>query len=217
MKNETIGDRIRARRKELKLSQMKLSSSVGVSNVAISQWERDETEPTGDNLLSLATALKCSPQFIIRGDTNSNDNVEYLGPNRPKGDYPLISWVSAGMWCEAVEPYHRGGIDRWYETTVDCSEGSFWLEVKGDSMTAPSGLSIPEGTVILVDPEVEAVNGKLVVAKLESENEATFKKYVVDAGHRYLKPLNPQYSMIPINGNCRIVGVVVDAKIANLP
>lgn len=84
-------------------------------------------------------------------------------------------------------------------------------------MTAPSGLSIPEGTVILVDPEVEAVSGKLVVAKLESENEATFKKYVVDAGHRYLKPLNPQYSMIPINGNCRIVGVVVDAKIANLP
>ncbi|MEH2755235.1 LexA family transcriptional repressor, partial [Klebsiella pneumoniae] len=34
---------------------------------------------------------------------------------------------------------------------------------------------------------------------------------------RFLKPLNPQYPIIPINGNCRIIGVVVDAKITNLP
>ncbi|MDA6574825.1 LexA family transcriptional repressor, partial [Escherichia coli] len=27
----------------------------------------------------------------------------------------------------------------------------------------------------------------------------------------------PQYPMIEINGNCKIIGVVVDAKIANLP
>ncbi|MBL2445638.1 LexA family transcriptional repressor, partial [Klebsiella pneumoniae] len=26
-----------------------------------------------------------------------------------------------------------------------------------------------------------------------------------------------QYPIIPINGNCRIIGVVVDAKITNLP
>ncbi|MGO2345762.1 MAG: LexA family protein, partial [Providencia sp.] len=80
-----------------------------------------------------------------------------------------------------------------------------------------SGLSIPEGMIILVDPSIEPINGKLVVAKLVNENEATFKQYVVDAGNHYLKPLNPQYRMIPINGNCRIVGVVVDAKIKKLP
>ena len=42
-------------------------------------------------------------------------------------------------------------------------------------------------------------------------------KLVIDAGQRFLKPLNPQYPIIPINGNCRIIGVVVDAKITNLP
>ncbi|MDS1324573.1 S24 family peptidase, partial [Klebsiella pneumoniae] len=108
-------------------------------------------------------------------------------------------------------------IDRWYDTTVECSEDSFWLDVRGDSMTSPAGLSIPEGMAILVDPQVEAINGKLVVAKLDGDNEATFKKLVIDAGQRFLKPLNPQYPIIPINGNCRIIGVVVDAKITNLP
>lgn len=55
---------------------------------------------------------------------------------------------------------------------------------------ALAGLSIPgEGMIILVDPEVEPRNGKLVVAKLEGENEATFKKLVIDAGRKFLKPL----------------------------
>lgn len=147
----------------------------------------------------------------------SASNISYRGMHEPKGKYPVISWVSAGDWAEAIEPYHRKSIDRWFETTVECSENAFWLDVKGDSMTSPVGLSIPEGMVILVDPEVEARSGKLVVAKLETENEATFKKYIEDSGRKFLKPLNPQYPMTEINGNCRIIGVVIDAKITNLP
>ncbi|CAM7934569.1 Repressor protein C2 [Atlantibacter hermannii] len=216
MTRQTMGERIRARRKELKIRQAALGKMVGVSNAAISQWEREETEPKGENLLSLARALRCSPDYLLKGDT-STSNVAFHAAHEPKGSYPLISWVSAGQWMEAVEPYHRKAIDNWYETTVECSEDSFWLTVQGDSMTASAGLSIPEGMVILVDPEVEPRNGKLVVAKLEGVNEATFKKYVIDAGRQYLKPLNPQYQMTEINGNCKIIGVVVDAKIPNLP
>lgn len=216
MNTQLMGERIRARRKELKIRQAALGKMVGVSNVAISQWERSETEPNGENLLALARALQCSPDFLLKGDL-SNTNVAYHGRHDPRGSYPLISWVSAGQWMEAVEPYHRRAIDNWYETTVECSEDSFWLDVQGDSMTAPAGLSIPEGMVILVDPEVEPRNGKLVVAKLEGENEATFKKLVIDAGRKFLKPLNPQYPMLEVDGNCKIIGVVVDAKLANLP
>ncbi|MDE1488912.1 LexA family transcriptional regulator [Xenorhabdus bovienii] len=213
----TIGERIRLRRKELKLTQRELGKHVGVSHVAISQWEKEDTEPKGDNLLSLASALGRSAEYILKGEKDDGSNVSFLRFNRARGEYPLISWVCAGNWSEAVEPYHRRAVDDWYETTVSCSNDSFWLEVKGDSMTSPSGLSIPEGMMILVDPEVAPVNGKLVVAKLERENEATFKQYIVDAGNYYLKPLNPQYRMIPLHGNCKIIGVVVDAKIARLP
>lgn len=149
--------------------------------------------------------------------SESKTNVAFRELNETRGSYPVISWVSAGQWMEAVEPYHRRSIDRWYDTTVVCSEDSFWLDVRGDSMTSPVGLSIPEGAAILVDPEVEPRNGKLVVAKLDGDNEATFKKLVIDAGRRFLKPLNPQYPMQEVNGNCRIIGVVVDAKILNIP
>jgi SOS-response transcriptional repressor LexA len=42
-------------------------------------------------------------------------------------------------------------------------------------MTAPVGLSIPEGTYVLFDTGREPVNGSLVIAKLSESNEATFK------------------------------------------
>lgn len=212
-----MNERIRLKRKELKMTQSDLAKAVGVNRVTVTGWESGDYKPGGENLQMLSAALKCHPKWLVDGIEQADSNVTYIGAYEPKGSYPVLSWVSAGNWCEAIEPYHKKSIDRWFETTVDCSDNSFWLYVKGDSMTAPAGLSIPEGMVILIDPEVEPVNGKLIVAKLENDNEATFKKLVIDAGNKYLKPLNPQYNMVPINGNCRIIGVVVDAKIANLP
>lgn len=147
----------------------------------------------------------------------NKNNISYIGVRESKGIYPLISWVSAGSWLEAVEPYRKEEIDIWPETTVDASEGSFWLRVKGDSMTSPVGFTVPEGMIILVDPQKEAVSGKLVVAKLENENEATFKQFMVDAGRKYLKALNPHHPPTIVNGNCKIIGVVVDIKWEHIP
>ncbi len=79
-------------------------------------------------------------------------------------------------------------------------------------MTAPMGLSIPEGTFVLFDTGREPINGSLVVAKLVDDNPATFKKLVVDGSQKYLRGLNPQWPMVPINGNCRIIGVAIETK-----
>jgi len=45
-------------------------------------------------------------------------------------------------------------------------------------MTAPNGISIPEGMLILVDPAMEAVPGKLVIAQWPDSAEATFRKLI---------------------------------------
>ncbi|HEY4437649.1 MAG TPA: helix-turn-helix domain-containing protein [Lelliottia sp.] len=68
MKNLSIGERIRARRKDLKQTQKSLAKTLQLSDVSVSQWERDDSEPTGKNLFALAKALKCSPTWILFGD-----------------------------------------------------------------------------------------------------------------------------------------------------
>jgi SOS-response transcriptional repressor LexA len=168
---------------------------------------------------ALAKYLRVDRAWLQLGVSNPSDqaNVSYIGKHKDGKNFPLISWVSAGSWLEALEPYRKEEIDVWPETTVDASEGSFWLRVKGDSMTSPVGFTVPEGMIILVDPDKEAVSGKLVVAKLENENEATFKQFMVDAGRKYLKALNPHHPPTIVNGNCKIIGVVVDIKWEHIP
>lgn len=126
--------------------------------------------------------------------------------------YPVVSSVVAGGWGDAIQPYEPGAEDE-HELTDYMARGpAFWLKVDGDSMTSPTGLSIPEGMYVLVDTGLHPQPGDLVVAKLDTEDKATFKRLVSDAGQLYLKPLNPAYRMIAIDGNCRLIGVVKEAK-----
>ncbi|AVJ17448.1 transcriptional regulator [Serratia sp. MYb239] len=68
MTTQTPGSRIRARRKEMKLTQRSLAQALGISHVSVSQWERDDSEPSGKNLFSLSRALRCSPTWVLFGD-----------------------------------------------------------------------------------------------------------------------------------------------------
>ncbi|UZX96155.1 helix-turn-helix domain-containing protein [Yersinia ruckeri] len=225
----TLAERVSERRLALNLSQEDLAKKAGVSRVAISKAELGLTKNfNGDTLFNVARALLCNPEWLqtgkgspeLQSTSQNNWDANVTEINRHQSaqsyEYPKISWVSAGNWCEAIEPYSINEIDHWVTTTKYAGQNAFWLDVKGDSMTSPVGLTIPEGMSILINPDAEPTSGKLVIAKLTDDNEATFKRYIEDAGNKYLKPLNPQYPMIKINGNCKIIGVVVEAKWENL-
>lgn len=68
MKLTTFNERMAARRKELGYTQQKLADVVRKSYVTVYKWESGETEPKGKNLFSLASALKCSPTWLLFGD-----------------------------------------------------------------------------------------------------------------------------------------------------
>lgn len=80
-------------------------------------------------------------------------------------------------------------------------------------MTAEAGMSIPEGFIILVDPDRSAENGDLVVAKMIETNEVVFKKLIIDVGRYLLKPLNRDYKTIEAPSDLQIVGVVLEARL----
>jgi SOS-response transcriptional repressor LexA len=212
----TLAERIKSARMHAKLTQKALALKAGVEQPVISQLE------TGKNLQSAhlpkiahacgVSAIWLSENIgpmisVAKGDSNVAETRQQLESFR----YPVISWVAAGAWAEAVEPYPTGFSDRYEFSEYDSKGAAFWLEVKGDSMTSSAGQSITEGTLILVDTEAEVLPGKLVIAKLPESNEATFKKLVSDGGKLFLKPLNPGYPIEPFDDSCRIVGVVVRA------
>lgn len=70
-----IGDRIKQRRQELKLTQPALGKAVGVSRAAVSLWEKNENEPKGVNLQNVAKELRCSADWLIYGKGTPSDEV----------------------------------------------------------------------------------------------------------------------------------------------
>lgn len=192
-----------------------ISRALGVSSKAVSKWMNAETMPRHDAMQKLAKFLRVDSAWLQLGVIPSGanaGNVRFVAPHKAGNRYPLLSWVSAGAWCEAIEAYSLKDIDEWYESDAHVEGCGFWLKVEGDSMTAPTGLSIPEDTLVLFDTGREARNGSLVIAKLEDANEVTFKKLIIDGGAKYLRGLNPAWPLIPINGNCRIIGVAIETK-----
>lgn len=217
-----LKDRLKLARKHAKLSQVKAAEKAGIDQATISNLETGR-HLGSTHLLKIADALGVSYRWLTDGKgemtefatSNASDNNLSIAPTPLRYyRYPLISSVQAGKFAECIVPYPAGMEDQYESTDYEAKGPAFWLEVSGDSMTAPAGVrpSIPEGTLVLVDTGIEPTPGKLVVAQLDESNEATFKKLIADGGQKYLKPLNPAYPLIPINGNCRIIGVAVEAK-----
>ena len=186
-----------------------LSKASGVGQTTIGRILRSDVDVRSETLNRIANALGVDVNYFWG---SSFGNVARGPDRRELGKAPVISWIQAGEWHEAQDLYHLGDVEEWEDVPPTAGDNVFWLRVIGDSMTAPTGTSIPEGSLILVDPAIDPSPGRLVVAKLTETDEVTFKRLVSDGGRNYLKPLNPAYPAIPIDSECSVVGVVTESK-----
>lgn len=210
-----------AKKKELGITQQSIADMLDISQGGVGHYLNGRNALNAAVAAVFARALQVdvsdfSPSLakeISVMSAAATSNAKYVGQYTPGIKYPVLSKIQAGNWSEACEPYALKDIDLWLESDAHIQGDAFWLLVEGESMTAPVGLSIPEGTYVLFDTGREPVNGSLVIAKLSESNEATFKKLIIDGDQKYLKGLNPQWPLVPINGNCRIIGVAVETKL----
>lgn len=215
-----IGQIIRTARKAKKLSLEQLANQVDSDTGNLSRLERGQQGTTPEKLKRILEVLGIKLAQAGQGMDSPQDsgmsNVQMaLQPSRGSREYPLISWVIAGEWAESCDNFHPGDAETWLASTENAGENGFWLDVRGDSMTCAGNPSFPEGSRILVMPEADLVSGKYYVVKLEN-GESTFKQYIEDAGLRYLRPLNPSYRTIQIDGDCKVIGRVIDTKMTGL-
>ncbi|MGY2170575.1 LexA family protein [Pseudomonas gingeri] len=203
------------------------SMGVDKTTQAISKWLNGEAVAEPDSMVALCSWLKVRREWLEYGvlpkEQENSGNVHKIRDSSESnvhpllerfGKVPLISWVQAGAWSEAVSNFDSYHADTWLSCPVSISACGYALQVRGDSMTNPGpGRSYPAGCIIFVDPEVEANTGDRVIARVPRTNEATFKILVEDAGRKYLRPINPQYPIIEITEETHICGKVVGSFI----
>jgi len=196
-----LAERVKKRRVKLKLTQSQLGELAGSDQQIISRIEAGKTL-TPQNIKGLAEALQTTPEYLQYG-VGDMDNATVIAR---AGNYlPLISLVQAGAWADINE---TSSLDaELYPCPVKCSKDSFVVRVEGESMMK----AFYPGDLLYVDPQSQPINGSFVIARLDDENQATFKQLIIDGNKKYLKALNPDWpnKFVEINGNCTIVGKVV--------
>lgn len=139
------------------------------------------------------------------------DNIAPLKENAAR-KLPLISWVSAGMMCEAEDPYPIGSADDWILSPFEAGPNAFLLTVEGESMynSDPDSVSYRHGDVIHVEPGVRPSHGDDVIARTP-DGKATFKRYKESPDGPYLEAANPAWPnrIIRIPEGTVICGVVL--------
>jgi SOS-response transcriptional repressor LexA len=212
------GERIRHIREKLALSQEEFGKRIGVTKAAVSQWESGEIKNYRNaHLFAIQNLTGYSAEWIVTGEGSERSKSQRKGAgeaNTRSGpavySVPLISWVQAGQWDEVVDLYRPGEGEKPIYTTRKVGSRAFALRVVGDSMENPTGRpTYPQGSIVIVDPDRTPLHGSAVIVRLEDSKQATFKQLIIEGDVQYLKPLNPRYPVMPIDGNATICGVVV--------
>ena len=111
-------------------------------------------------------------------------------------EVPLLGTVAAGQPIEAILTHDTISVPK----DLQGRGRNFALRVRGDSMV---GENIEDGDIIIVTSQRTAENGQLVIARVDNDN-ATVKKFYLEADFIRLEPANPQFKTIFIDTPERI-------------
>ena len=194
-----ISDNIKRLRESFGLTQMQLGAIAGVSDKAVSTWER------GDNIPRMGAIQRMADYFGVPKSTIIEEDP--LIPAIPGIEHPtfrsvpLLGEIACGEPITAAENL---------DGTVQVDGGvhcDFALRCKGDSM-APRLL---DGDLVFIRQQPTVDAGQIAAILIESE--ATLKHVYISASGIQLVAENPAYPPIILTGEeahtARILGKAV--------
>lgn len=203
VKMKELGKVIRAMRQERSKTPDDVAGVIdGFDAGSLSRFERGKQGIATDKLAAIADVLGVPLSSIYAHAEGRNMDNAVTGPDI-YGRVPLLSSVQAGQWGETMEAVQTKEIDVWVPTTANVSANAYALRITGDSMEP----LLPNGSIVVVDPDVQPVHGKIVVVR-QSGGEATVKKLVVDGNKQFLQPINPRYPIMESGQDAVFCGVV---------
>ena len=169
-------DRIRNRRKELKMTQDELAKLTGYNDrSSIAKIEAKKADLSQSKIIAFAEALKVSTSYLMDGEVKEIEEKSNININDIETDFmmiPLYESISAGYGAsnsEFIEMIPVFGLKK-NGTTY------FAVKVEGDSMEP----KIPNGSTIIIKKDIQIESGEIGAFNLNDENFVKQKKVVKD-------------------------------------
>lgn len=189
------------------LSESELARRTGIGQPVIHRVISGETgNPKVETLRPIAQFFGISISQLI-GDVPLPKNL------LPPGSYPSQKvWVQVPelTWEQAVSwPAQSPETIRHYiSTDSDVSDNAYALRIKDSSMMP----RFSERTIIIIDPDEKPADRDYVIVHLENQSQVIFKQILIDGDDIYLKPLNPDFKVVQLHQDYKILGVMVQAR-----
>lgn len=218
----TRNERVFQLLKEKKKRKVDVARALGISPSAVTQWEKNGTDPDFEQCLRLAELFGVPweniyyPKEILSAIDNVSTNIA-LKVCETRGEYnaitnkacriKILGSVPAGIPIEAIED-----IVGWEEIPSEWTDGGkeyFGLRVHGDSMS-PEYL---DGDTIILRKQDDCESGDDCVVYINGY-DATFKRVIKKESHIILQPINPSYELkaYGVNDSIKIAGIVVEMR-----
>lgn len=179
----TKGERIKARREELGITQVALADMIGESKQTVYKYESGlVSNIPSDKVELIAKALRVQPEWIMGWDISNSPIPPGFIPLPKTYKVPLVGRIACGTPIMAEE--NREGY-------IDAPEGrhvDFALICSGDSMIE-AGIKDGDAVYIRKQPNVE--NGQIAAVRVNGE--ATLKRVYIDGNTMVLQPANAKY------------------------
>lgn len=147
-----LGKKIRAHRDELGLTQAELADKLGLTYSSVSQWESGRATPRTPILRQLADLFNTTVADLMGEDAAE---AAISGTSRM---VPLLDFAHMG------EPCDEGSLADEVEvpaSIADAHPRGFMVHAQGGCMDN----RFPHDALLLVDPDMEPVNGQPVLAE----------------------------------------------------
>lgn len=158
-----LGKKIRAHRDELGLTQAELADKLGLTYSSVSQWESGRATPRTPILRQLADLFDTTVAELMGEDASE---TAISGTSRM---VPLLGFAHMG------EPCDEGNLADEVEvpaSIADAHPRGFMVHAQGGCMDN----RFPHDALLLVDPDMEPVNGQPVLAET-SDYGAVVRNY----------------------------------------
>lgn len=181
----SIGKRIKQLRIDHDLSQSDLGKIAGVTDKAVSTWEKDEKVPRMGAIEKIAAYFRVTKSYIIDGTSNI-----------PPGFIPLPEFSSiprVGNIACGTPILAEQNIES-YDNVPKEWNADFTLICSGDSMMP----KIQNGDIVAIQKTPNIENGEIAAVRID--DEATLKHLYRYPDRLILQPTNPLYAPIVLIG-----------------
>ena len=195
-------DRTRELMRAHQITQLDLADKIGYSAPGLNRLLNGKRNASLEAVNSIASALGTSVEYLQHGIDRPSDRA---GANAS----PVLDDSQIKQWIQEPDAL-KNKILHWFACpNQQAGTKTFAYRVASDDMLSTTGLIIPPGAIVFVDPETNIEQG--ATALFLVNGQAVVREARQIAGEWLLSPSNNKYQAIKTDPDCfigQVLGVV---------